>query len=309
MPTIALLCATARGLRVLDRLAALAPGADLLVFSFREEPWEPPFFDAIRGRAAELGVRFCEARQVGADRCQPVWDAAPVDLLLAVNWRYVVPPPVYTRARLGAYVFHDSLLPGYLGFSPTVWAMINGEDHTGATLMTMAAGYDEGDIVGQARVDIGLDDTIAQVTGRVTEAYLALLDAHLPALLAGTAPRTPQDRSYATYTCKLLPEDMRIDWSWPTARIHNLIRAVTAPYPGAHTTLDGQRLTVWRAERLRLARRYVGRVAGRVAEVRPGAGTVVLTGDGALLLTQVQLAGQEPAPAEAVLNRISHTLR
>ncbi len=309
MPTIALLCATARGLRALDRLAALVPAAQLLVFSFREDPWEPPFFDAIHRRAAELGARFYEARQVGADRCQPVWDAAPVDLLLAVNWRYVVPPAVYLRARLGAYVFHDSLLPGYLGFSPTVWAMINGEDHTGATLLTMAEGYDEGDIVGQTRVDIGLDDTIAGVTERVTEAYLALLDAHLPALLAGTAPRTPQDRSYATYTCKLLPEDMRIDWSWPTARIHNLIRAVTAPYPGAYTTLEGRRVTIWRAERLRLARRYVGRVPGRVAEVRPGAGTVILTGDGALLLTQVQPEGGDIMPAELLLNRISHTLR
>jgi methionyl-tRNA formyltransferase len=303
------LCATARGLRVLNRLAELAPDAHLSVFSFREETWEPPFLDDIRARALELGAQFHEARQVGAERWKPVWDAAPVDLLLAVNWRYIVPQSVYSRARLGAYVFHDSLLPAYAGFSPTVWAMINGEDHTGVTLLTMAEGYDEGDIVGQARVDIGPDDTIADVTGRVTEAYLTLLETHLPALLTGNPSRIAQDRSYATYTCKLLPDDMRIDWTWPTVRIYNLIRAVTAPYPGAYTALDGQRLTVWRAERLPLTRRYVGRVPGRVAEVRPGMGTVVLTGDGALLLTHVQLAGQEPAPADAVLNRISLTLR
>ncbi len=309
MFTIALLCATARGLRVLNRLAELVPDARLLVFSFREETWEPPFFDDIRARAAEVGAQFHEARQVGAERWQPVWDAASPDLLLAVNWRYLVPPPVYRRARLGAFVFHDSLLPAYRGFSPTVWAMINGEDHTGATLLTMADGYDEGDIVGQMRVDIGPDDTIAAVTERVTEVYLALLETHLPALLAGQAPRTPQDHSAATYTCKLLPDDMRIDWAWPTARTHNLIRAVTAPYPGAHTTLDGQRLTIWQAERLPLARQYVGRVPGRVVEVRPGAGAVVLTGDGALLLTRIQLEGAEPASADAVLNRLSHTLR
>jgi methionyl-tRNA formyltransferase len=147
------------------------------------------------------------------------------------------------------------------------------------------------------------------VTERVTEAYLALLAAQLPALLAGTVPRTPQDRSAATYTCKLLPDDLRIDWHWPTARVYNLIRAVTAPYPGAYTTLDGHRLTVWGAERLPLARHYVGRAPGRVVEVRPGAGSVVLTGDGALLLTQVQPEGRDALPAETVLSRISHTLR
>lgn len=309
MPTVALLCATTRGLRVLNRLAELIPEARLLVFSFREDPWEPPFLDRIQARAAELGAQFCEARQVGAERWQPLWDAAQPDLLLAVNWRYLVPPAVYHRPRLGAYVFHDSLLPAYRGFSPTVWAMINGEDHTGVTLLTMADGYDEGDIVGQLRVEVNPDDTIAVVTERVTEAYLALLETHLPALLTGQAPRKPQDHSAATYTCKLLPDDMRIDWAWPTTRIYNLIRAVTAPYPGAHTTLDGRRLTIWGAERLKAARRYIGRVPGRVVEIRPGVGTVVLTGDGALLLTRVQLEGAEPTTADAILNRLSHTLR
>ena len=135
---IALFCATRRGQRFLQKLHELRPEADLLVFSFAEEPWEPPFLDDIRRLTLDCGGQFFEAKQVGAARWADLWESTPVDLMLAVSWRYIIPPRVYERARLGAYVFHDSLLPEYRGFSPTVWAMINGEDHTGVTLLAPA---------------------------------------------------------------------------------------------------------------------------------------------------------------------------
>lgn len=305
---IVLFCATRRGYRFLQTLHDLLPDADLCVFSFREEAWEPPFLDNIQRLTLECGGQFHEAKQVGAPRWDDFWNSTPVDLLFAVSWRYLIPAHVYGRARLGAYVFHDSLLPEYRGFSPTVWAILNGEDHTGATLLEMAGAYDTGAIIGQSRVPIGPDDTIAALLDRVTETYLTLLKTHLPALVSGTAERAVQDEAHATYTAKLLPEDFRIDWNWPTQRIYNLIRATTAPYAGAYTTLEGQKLTVWSARLLDDPRRYVGRIPGRVIEFQTDTGSVVLTGDGALRLTQVQLEGGEALPAAAVLNKLSHTL-
>ncbi len=299
---IALFCATQRGYRVLQKLIELAPQADLLVFSFREEPWEPPFLDDIRTLAESHGAQFVETKQVA--RWGSLWDTTPVDLMLAVNWRYIIPASVFQRAP--AYVFHDSLLPAYRGFSPTVWAMINGEDHTGVTLFEMVEDYDRGDIVGQERVPIAPADTIDLVTYRVTDAYVRVLEKYLPALLNGTATLIPQDEAQATYTCKLLPEDFRIDWSWPTSRIDNLIRAVTAPYAGAYTTLNGQKLTIWAAQPV--AAPYVGRIPGRVINMDAASGVTILTGDSALLLTRVQLDGHDPAPAAEVVNRISFTL-
>ena len=216
MMRIALFCATRRGLLCLQTLHELVPDAELLVFSFREDPWEPPFLDAIRQQAAVYGAQFYESKQVV--RLTDVWESQPVDLMLAISWRYLIPSTVYQRARLGAYVIHDSLLPSYRGFSPTVWAMMNGEDHSGATLLEMVDDYDAGAIIGQQRVSIGPDETIADVLNHVTDTYLALLRQHIPALLAGTATRTAQDESLATYTAKLVPDDFRIDWTWPTAR-------------------------------------------------------------------------------------------
>lgn len=306
-PRIVLACATHRGLRVLEALGEGVPEADLVVFSFPEEPHEPPFLDAIRKACEGLGATLHVGRHLGAKEWEPVWEE-DFDLLLAVSWRYLVPPRVYERARRGAFVFHDSLLPAYRGFSPTVWAILNGEDHTGVTLFAMAEAVDAGEVVDQRRVPIGADDTVAEVMERVTGTYLDLLDRNLPALLEGTARLTPQSEDGVSYTCRLLPEDCEIDWRRDGRTLHDLVRGYTRPYPGAFTWLDGQRLTVWATRRLENDAQWVGRVPGRVARVRPGEGTVVCTGDGALLVTRVQLEGGEEVPAETVLHHPSQTL-
>jgi methionyl-tRNA formyltransferase len=305
---IVLLCATRRGYLFLKRLIELLPRVDLTVFSFREEPWEPPFLDDIRELTLASGGQFFESRQVASQRWSWFWESTKVDLMFLVNWRYIIPSSVYLRPRLGTFAFHDSLLPEYRGFSPTVWAIINGEDHTGVTLFKINDEVDAGDIVDQERVPIGPDDTIAVVMERVTQTYLDLLERNLDDLIKGTARLYPQDHSRATYTCKRLPEDNQIDWTASSESIYNLIRAVSAPYPGAYTYLSGRKMRVWSARRVTNVPRYVGRVPGRVIEVRPGEGAVVLTGDGALLLTQVQMEGGQIVCAADVLNSLSLTL-
>lgn len=305
---IALFCATQRGYRFLQKLHELAPDAELVVFSFEEDPWEPPFLDDIRQFTGSIGGQFFQGKQAGASRWTALWQTTPVDLMLAVGWRYMIPAQVYEQARLGAYVLHDSLLPAYRGFSPTVWAIINGEDHTGVTLLEMVDDYDAGDIIGQQRVPIGPDDTIDRVVAHVTDTYLSLLAGHWLDLINGRVKRTAQDHTSATYTAKLHPDDFQIDWHWPSARIYNLIRATTRPYAGAYTSLDGQKLSIWSAARVTAPRRYVGVIPGRVVEVRPDVGTIVLTGDGVLLVRQIQLAGAAVIAADTVLKRLSQTL-
>ena len=278
----------------------------MTVFSFRERPWEPPFFDAIAELSRQRATRFFEARSRQAASHADFWKTSSVDLILAVSWRYLIPPEIYRLARLGAFVFHDSLLPAYRGFSPTVWAMINGQSQTGVTLFEIAEEVDAGDIVDQLPVPIGAQETIADVLDRVTRAYLTLLDRNLTALLAGTAPRRVQDHSLATYTCSRDPADNLIDWRWPSTRILNLIRAVTVPYTGAFTHHAGQKLIVWAAAPLpSFPRRYVGSIPGKIVEVRRAEGSVVLTGDGALLLTRVQKEDGDPVCASVLLNSLA----
>ena len=303
---IVLLCATRRGYRFLEKLAGLVPGHELFVFSFREESWEPPFLDSIRELTEAVGGKFFEAKQVGSSRYAEFWETTDIDLLLVVSWRYLLSPEIYQRPRLGTFVFHDSLLPAYRGFSPTVWAIINGESQTGVTLFNIAAEVDAGDIVDQQSVPIGSDDTIAQVMEKVTQIYMELLERNLMRLLTGDAPRTPQDHARATYTCKRVPQDNLIDWHSTSDRIYNLIRAVTAPYPGTYTYLGGRKLRVWSASKV--DSQFVGCIPGRVARVLPGMGAVVLTGDGALLLKDMQLNNEDIACAAEILDNLGITL-
>lgn len=305
---IVTLCVTRRGYLFIQKLTELAPQSELIVFSSPEEPWEPRYLTDIRELTLTRGGQFFETKQVGSPRWHQFWESTAVDLMFVVSWRFMVPARVYQRPRLGTFVFHDSMLPTYRGFSPTVWSIINGEDHTGVTLFEIADGVDEGDIIAQKRVPIGPEDPIAVVMERVTQTYLDLLEQKLDDLIQGNVPRYPQDHSRATYTSKRLPEDNQIDWTAPTEHIFNLIRAVSNPYSGAYTYLDGQKIRIWSARCVSNARHYVGSIPGRIVEVRPGEGSVVLTGDGSLLLTEVQLDGGEVICATDVLNRLSHTL-
>lgn len=307
---IALLCATRRGLSVLRKLRELRPADELFVASFRETAHEPPFLDDIRRGAAECGAAFLESgpRFPVAEWESFVGGGAP-DLLLVVSWRYLLPDAVIGAPPRGAWIFHDSLLPRFRGFAPTVWAILRGEDHTGITLFRATSEVDAGDVVGQRRVAIGSDDRIGAVMERVTEAGLDLLTEHIEALCAGTVRIHPQDHRAATYTCRRLPADNEIDWRAGSRAIHDLIRAVSAPYPGAFTRLEGRRLRIWEASLEDGGRRYEGFVPGRVAAVRPGEGTVVLGGDGVeLLLRRVQLEGEPPCCAADLLDRVSLTL-
>lgn len=307
-PRIVLLVATARGLRVLRAALAALPDADYTVVTFREGADEPPFCDAIAQAAAAASARFAVQRTLGPAGSGLPW-TEPQDVMLAAGWRYLVPGSVYESMRRGAYVLHDSLLPAYRGFAPTVWALVNGEQQVGATLLTMAAGADEGDIIAQHSIPVGDDDRIAEVMERVTGCYERIIADWLPRLLAGPVPTRPQDAAQATYGCKRADIDNRIFWQWPTKRIYNLIRAVTRPYPGAWTTHRGARVTIWGASPVGKPRTWAGRSPGRVVEVRRGVGVVVLTGDGEILIREAQAEGGPADSADRIVASITDTLQ
>lgn len=305
---IVLLCATNRGYRFAQKLFHIGRSHQYTVFSFRETAWEPPFIADIRSLTEAHGHRFVEARNVGRPSLSAFWRNMPVDLMFMVSWRYLVPADVFSRARLGSYVFHDSLLPKYRGFAPTVWSIINGETETGVTLFRTAADMDAGEIVEQRRIAIGETDTIARVMERVTKAYLEIAEQEFTCLLQGRATTYPQNHDEATYTCKWTPADSLIDWGKSARAIFNLIRATSWPYPGAFTYLEGRKLIVWSAELPTRPRTYVSPVPGRVVDSKAVCGATVMTGDGLIRLKSVQFEGEPVANAGRILNSPSQTL-
>jgi len=157
-------------------------------------------------------------------------------------------------------------------------------------------------------VPIGQNETAPQVYEKVCQATVdVVLDGHAR-LLAGNAPRIPQAAGAGSYTCSRTPLDGCIDWTRSTAEIYNLIRALTQPYPGAYTYYKGRKLLLWAAEAAPPVN-YVGRIPGRVIGLSVKEGWVdVLTGDGILRLTQVQLEDEEPVVPASVIKSVRVSL-
>jgi len=284
----------------LDELLALRAEVALVV-THPDPAQENIWFRSVAERARQAGLPVLIPPSVNApDVVATIAGLAP-DFLFSFYFREIVGPEVLGLARRGALNLHGSLLPRYRGRCPVNWVLINGERETGVTLHYMEAKPDRGDIVAQRAVPIADDDTALSLNRKLGEAARALLRATYPLLAAGTAPRIPQDHARATCFGGRRPEDGRIAWHRPARRLYDLIRAVTAPYPGAFTTYRGERLFVWWARPLDLGAR-VG-APGEVVEIRPGAGVVVATGSGALLLERVQLPGRDEQRADELAAR------
>jgi methionyl-tRNA formyltransferase len=196
------------------------------------------------------------------------------DLIFSFYYRRMLPMPVLRLARRGAFNMHGSLLPKYRGRAPLNWAVLKGETETGATLHEMVAKPDAGRIVDQQRVPIGADDLAVEVFRRVTDAAEIVLKRNIEKILEGKATLRPQDLSRGSYFGGRRPEDGRIDWSKGAREIHNLVRAVAPPYPGAFT--DGLRINKTRLEDRAAP-------AGRLGPYREGGEWFAACGDGKVL--------------------------
>ena len=231
------------GVRCLSVLlaAGLRPA---LVVTHRDNPRETIWFGSVERLARENDLEVVtpdDPREVEARLAS----LAP-DLLFSFYYRHMLPASMLLHAKQGCFNVHGSLLPQYRGRVPVNWAVLRGERETGATLHEMVAKPDAGRIVDQMAVPILPDDTAHDVFRKVTVASEIVLHRSLPALLAGTAKLTPQDLAAGAYFGGRKPEDGRIDWSQPARRIHDLVRAVAPPYPGAFTDIAGERARILR---------------------------------------------------------------
>jgi len=284
-PRIAVFAYSAVGHACLKALIGLR-AAPALVVSHEDDPNETRWFPSVAELARAHGLPLVTREIADGPAVAEALAAAGPDLILSFYYRRMIPLRLLRPARLGAFNMHGSLLPRYRGRAPVNWAVLHGERQTGVTLHEMVGRADAGDIVDQEAVPIGPDDTAYEVMQRLVPAAVAVLERQLPALLAGTAPRRPQDESQATTFGGRGPEDGRIDWCRPAQAVHDLVRAVAPPFPGVFSDLTGEsggrRLMVWKT-RLPLAPELLP-VEGSAGEVLSTDPLSVLTGDGVLEL-------------------------
>ncbi|HEX8010535.1 MAG TPA: formyltransferase [Casimicrobiaceae bacterium] len=282
------------GVRCLKVL--LAHGVDVpLVLTHEDAPREEIWFDSVARTAAEYGIpTIAPADPNTPDAMARIALCAP-DFLFSFYYRLLLKAPLLALPSRGALNMHGSLLPKYRGRVPVNWAIIHGETETGATLHYMTEKPDNGDIVAQTSVPILPDDTAKEVLDKVTVAAELALDGVLPALIAGSAPRRAQDLRLGSYCGARKPEDGVIDWSKRAAQIHNLVRAVAPPYPGARTTLGGKPARILRTRVLDAAA-----AATKTPSLRVEQGRLVAScgGGGTLLVLALEVDGALVGAAE-----------
>ena len=217
-----------------------------LVVTHQDDPNENVWFGSVAKLCEDQKIPYItpDANKL-IDLVPRLQKLAP-DYLFSFYYRHMIPVELLACAKIGALNMHGSLLPKFRGRAPVNWAILQGATETGATLHMMEIKPDAGDIVGQSAVSIGPNETAPDVFGKVSQAAIKVMNQALPELAQGHIPRKPNNLAQGSYFGGRKPADGQILWHQTAQQVHNLVRAVAPPYPGAFTDWQGQRRIVAR---------------------------------------------------------------
>ena len=233
------------GVNCLKALLAAGIKVDLVV-THQDDPNENVWFASVAKLCTDQNIPYITPHANELSDLAPKLKALAPDYIFSFYYRFMIPAEILACAKIAALNMHGSLLPKYRGRAPVNWAILHGETETGATLHIMEAKPDAGDIVGQAVVKIDPNETATDVFGKVTSAAVKVIEEVLPSLLQGKVPRKRNELDKGSYFGGRKPADGQIHWHRTALQIHNLVRAVAPPYPGAFTDHQGKTMLVAR---------------------------------------------------------------
>lgn len=283
-----LLClATRKGYEVLRALGDRHPTASFRVTTFAEERVVERWDERIRQLAAARQYPVHEWSDIRSGNA-PWSERHGVRAVVCVSWIYLVPQAMVDAVGGRVIVAYDSLLPRYRGFAPLATAMIQGDTEVGVTVLLAAEAVDAGDVLFQARMPVGPDETIAQVIDGLT--------AVIGRVLAGEALHgTPQDHERATYSIWRDEADPFVDWREPAPRIARTVRALGRPYLGARTHL-GDQVGVLRDVTALPDIPFEIRQPGKVWSLTPRGEPIIVCGEGLLTIRDAEMDGAPLVP-------------
>lgn len=212
--------------------------------------------------------------------------AAQPDACAVVAYGALLPQDVLDAGGHGFVNLHFSLLPAWRGAAPVQHTILGGDTRAGVTCFVLEAGMDTGPVLRTAETGIDTHETAGELITRLAVLGAPVLRAAVGGLVDASIVPQPQDHDRATYAPKVTPDDARVDWTASAAHIDRTVRAFN-PVPGAWTTLHGERLKVHRVRPVQGVAGEPGRVAGAGED-----GPLVATGDGAVVMVEVQPAGK-----------------
>ena len=221
------------------------------------------------------------------------------DVMVVVAFGQILPKAILDIPKYGCVNVHASLLPKYRGAAPIQWAVIRGEKVSGVTTMQMDVGLDTGDMLLKEEVVLDKNETGGSLHDKLSTIGGELLIRTLKGLEEGSIQAEKQDDSKAGEYARMLDKALgKIDFSMPAVEIERLIRGLN-PWPSAYTTYNGKTMKLWKAEVVNGGKGMPGEVINVDKK-----GFTVMTGDGALKVLEVQLAGKKRMDAGAFLRGV-----
>ena len=233
------------GVNCLKKLLQAGIQIDLVV-THQDDPNENVWFGSVVELCREKSIACITPNAAELKSLQPKIQSMAPDYIFSFYYRHMIPADILACAKISALNMHGSLLPKYRGRAPVNWAILHGEKSTGATLHVMEEKPDAGGIVGQVEVSIGPEENATEVFAKVSQAAVDVMQIVLPELMQGKVAQRPNELHNGSYFGGRKPADGEIHWEQSAEQLHNLVRAVAPPYPGAFTEWQGKHMIVAR---------------------------------------------------------------
>lgn len=256
-------------------------------------------FTPVKEKALLLELPVFQPQKVREPEFIEVLKDLNPDVIVVIAFGQILPKEILDLPKYGCINVHASLLPKYRGAAPIQWAVIDGEKVSGVTTMYMAEGLDTGDMIDKVVVPLDADETGGSLFDKLAGEGAKLILDTLNKLEAGTATRTPQDDTEASYAGKITKELGQIDFHKSAKEIERLIRGLN-PWPSAYTKLNGKTLKIWKAEVLE--NENLGKDEPGTILLADKRGIQVATKDGILNILELQLEGKKRMDVAAFLN-------
>ena len=259
-------------------------------------------FSPVKTLAVERGIPVYQPVTFKDGAATELLRTLAPELLVVVAYGRILPQAFLDVAKYGSINVHGSLLPKYRGAAPIQWAVLNGDAVTGVSTMYLDREMDTGDVIYTAQTPVGEFETAGELFDRLAVMGADLLVRTLRDIAAGTAPRTPQDHSQATYTRPLTRDDSPIDWTQSPRAIIKHICGLE-PWPVATAELGGQTFKIHAAD---YSERTTHKAPGTIVAAGKDGVTVACAGGQTVRITQLQAPGKKRMSAADYL--LGHTL-
>lgn len=250
----------------------------------------------VKAKALELGLEVFQPENVNTKESIEKIKSLEPDFIVVAAYGQILKKELLEIPKYNIINIHASLLPKYRGASPINWAIVNGDEKTGITIMEVVEGLDSGDMILKEEIKIEEDDDASIIHDKLSEIGGGLVVKAMRSLADGTATLVPQDDDLSCYAPKLSREDGEIDWSKTALEIRNQVRGFK-PWPSAFTKYKDDRMTIHWVEIVE--EDYPGEI-GEIVRVTDD-GIYVKTGEGIVNIVELQFPGNRSMKTEDYL--------